>query len=465
MSAVPNTIVLLVSILCRELAMFSALGFVVFAVDEFIVDALWLGRSLRRRVMFCGRHTPATAETLTAAHSPGKFAIFVPAWDESLVISAMLSNTVQAYSGQSCDVFVGCYPNDPATADAVASLAYQSVHLITCENPGPTTKADCLNQLWLAMLKHEEQFGFHYKGVVLHDSEDVVSPRELPIFDVMLERFDLVQLPVIPLVDPTSRFVSGHYCDEFAEAHGKTLIVRELAGAAIPSAGVGCGIRRSILHELAQQRGGLPFDVSSLTEDYELGLAISGMGKRTVFVCLPTEAPPGIVGTSAHFPATIDDAVRQKARWMVGIALAGWDRLGWRGGVGERWMRWRDRRALLAAILLLSGYAALVLFVLLGFLSTFVGVPIVVTTPLLTLLLKLNGVALAWRIAVRCYLVGRIYGGVEALLSIIRMPIANMIAIMAARRAVSKYWTMSRSGKVIWDKTAHKFPDKLDSVL
>jgi adsorption protein B len=33
----------------------------------------------------------------------------------------------------------------------------------------------------------------------------------------MIDRFDLVQLPVLPLVNPQSRWVSGHYCDEFAE--------------------------------------------------------------------------------------------------------------------------------------------------------------------------------------------------------------------------------------------------------
>ena len=304
-------IMAIIAVVCRELAMFSALGFAIFAADELLVDVLWIGRALWRCVLFFGRNSPATAETLTVAVSPGRFAVFVPAWDESSVIAQMLANTVLAYRGQRYDVFVGCYPNDPLTAQAVTSFEDNSIHLVVCDRSGPTTKADCLNQLWLAMGRHEQSFAFQYKGVVLHDSEDVVSPRELPIFDAMLERFDLVQLPVIPLIDSTSRLVSGHYCDEFAEAHGKTLIVREMLGAAIPSAGVGCGIRRSTLCQLAEDRAGLPFDVSSLTEDYELGLAITAMGKTTVFVRLPTDDFPGIAGTRAHFPGTIDDAVRQ----------------------------------------------------------------------------------------------------------------------------------------------------------
>ena len=50
---------------------------------------------------------------------------------------------------------------------------------------------------------------------------------------------------------------------------------------------------------------------------------------------------------------------------MTGIALAGWDRLGWSGGLAERWMRLRDRQSLLAAILLCAGYLALLLWLVL----------------------------------------------------------------------------------------------------
>ena len=67
---------------------------------------------------------------------------------------------------------------------------------------------------------------------------------ELRIFDGLIERAAVIQLPVLPLPDPHSRWISGHYCDEFAEAHIKELVVREAVGAAIPLAGVGCAIAR-----------------------------------------------------------------------------------------------------------------------------------------------------------------------------------------------------------------------------
>ena len=94
---------------------------------------------------------------------------------------------------------------------------------------------------------------------MLHDAEDVVHPLELRIFDGLIDRAAVIQLPVLPLPDPHSRWISGHYCDEFAEAHIKELVVREAVGAAIPLAGVGCAIAREPLAQLAALQDGKPF--------------------------------------------------------------------------------------------------------------------------------------------------------------------------------------------------------------
>ena len=55
---------------------------------------------------------------------------------------------------------------------------------------------------------------------------------------------------------------------------------------------------------------------------------------------------------------------------------------------------------------------------------------------------------LLWRLAVRAAFVGRLYGSREALRSIPRTIIANIIAIMAARRAVMAYLRSLRGGAV-----------------
>ena len=127
--------------------------------------------------------------------------------------------------------------------------------------------------------------------------------------------------------------------------------MREAVGAAIPLAGVGCAIARRPLAQLAAMEDGRPFAGGSMTEDYEVGLKIGVLGLRTMFVRIPARpGDRGVVASRGHFPATLGAAVRQKARWLGGIALAGWDRLGWSGGIGERWMRLRDRRGPLAAL-------------------------------------------------------------------------------------------------------------------
>ena len=154
----------------------------------------------------------------------------------------------------------------------------------------------------------------------------------------------------------------------------------------------------------------------------------------------------------------IGAAVRQKARWLGGIALAGWDRLGWSGGFGERWMRLRDRRGPFAALLLLAAYAAAFLWLQL-WLAEALGARIHARLdPLLITLLTINGWLLAWRILMRAAFTRSAYGWREGVLSVPRMVVGNVIAMLAASRAVSLHLG---GGAKRWDKTRHIFPAEL----
>jgi adsorption protein B len=294
---------------------------------------------------------------------------------------------------------------------------------------------------------------------VLHDAEDVVHPSELSLFAALVSRAAAIQLPVVPLPDTASPWIAGHYGDEFAESHGKELVVREAVGAAIPLAGVGCAIERGALARLGADHGGRPFAPDSMTEDYELGLRLGALGLKTMFVRIP--AAPGdraAIASRGHFPSTLDAAVRQKARWIGGIALAGWDRLGWRGGIGERWMRLRDRSGPFAALLMLAGYAAVILWAQLE-LAQALGAPIAVAIgPHLALLLKVNFVLLLWRMLMRAGFTTSAYGPWQGILSIPRLVVANVIAILAVRRALALH---GAAGPPSWDKTHHIFPKEL----
>jgi adsorption protein B len=441
-----------VDFLMREAALFAATGFLVLGLGDLMVDLLWIGLRLRG----LGRPRPAAAG-LPSPERPGMLAVFVPAWDEANVIAPMLRSAIAAWGEGGWRLYVGTYPNDPETAAAAAAVADPRVRIAVGSRPGPTTKADCLNLLWRTLLADEASDGLRAKAVILHDAEDVVHPDELRLFDGLVERFDLVQLPVVPLIDPDSRWIGGHYADEFSESHGKELAVRGALGAGLPSAGVGCAFSRRALDRLAGERGGLPFDSDSLTEDYELGLRIADSGGRSLFLRIAGR-DGRLVSTREYFPGTLRSAVAQKARWMTGIALAGWDRLGWSGGLAERWMRLRDRQSLLAALLLLAGYLALALWLALKAREAATGLAPAPLPGGLALLIAVNTLLLAWRLAVRAGFTAAAYGWREGLRAVPRAAIGNGVAMLAAAAALGRYRALRRGGRPRWGKTAHVFP-------
>lgn len=445
----------IVDAVTRELTLFAAVFIALGGVDDFLVDLLFLyycaGARHRRRHGSVGRGH-------SVAH---RFAIFVPAWDESAVIGPMLRAMLARWAAGPYRIYVGTYPNDLATIAAVAMVAEADarVRLVIGPRPGPTTKADCLNALWAALERDEAVEGNPFTAIVLHDAEDVVHPQELAVYSRWIDSHAAVQLPVAPLCQPGSRLVSGHYLDEFAQSHGATLLVRQMLGASLPLAGVGCAIRCDVLRQIVQARG-VPFDATSLTEDYELGLSLRAMGARSAFVRVP-EAPGGApVAVRAYFPATVHAAVRQKARWMAGIALAGWDRTGWgrRWDLGDHWMRMRDRRVALSMPVLAIAYAALLCWGLSLLCHCIFGVPSPAQDVLLQKLVALNLLLLAWRLTMRTALVTRLHGWREGRWAGPRMVVANYIALLAARRALWIYIGLLAGGPLRWDKTAHQFP-------
>src|SRR5690606_29835570 len=93
-----------------------------------------------------------TARDLPPTGAAGPIAVFVPAWEESAVIGQMLRGCLDKWRGEAVQIFVGAYPNDRPTIDAILEVIGERgaapVTLVINERAGPTTKADCLNQLW-----------------------------------------------------------------------------------------------------------------------------------------------------------------------------------------------------------------------------------------------------------------------------------------------------------------------------
>jgi adsorption protein B len=430
-----------IDMVLRETLLFAAVGILIGGIDDLVVDLAYLVVKLAR-----WRRPWTSGVDVTAPAEARRLAVFVPAWDEAAVIGAMLRTALARFDHPDYRLYVGVYPNDRATIDAVAAVAETDhrIRLVIGARPGPTTKGDCLNTLWRALLRDEEASATRAVAIVLHDAEDVVHPAELGVFDRLIGDHATVQLPVLPLVDRGSRLISGHYCDEFAESHAKQLVVR------------------AALDGLAAARGGAPFDPTSLTEDYELGLTVSRDAGRGVFVRL-RDAGGEPIAVRALFPASLDAAVRQKARWMAGIALAGWDRIGWArwSDWREHWMRMRDRRAPLAVLVLCAAYLSLLAWAGSQACHWLAGTPPPSQSRALRTLLVATSALLAWRLTLRALFTGRTYGWREGLLAVPRSFVANLIAMLAARRALVLYIAMLIDGVPRWEKTAHAFPDRV----
>jgi len=437
-----------------ELLMLAMAGLALGGLDDLAVDILWIGQWLKRRGMGKAKAAARSMSDLPPARHSGRMAIFIPAWDEAAVIGDTIRHALVQWEGCSFTLFVGCYRNDPETLSVIRQLGDPRVRLALCPLPGPTTKADCLNSIYAAMEQEERQTGESFKAIVLHDAEDLVHPEELKLHDRLIERYALVQIPVFPLQTKGSIWVSGHYVDEFAQAHCRDIVVRNSVRAALPLAGVGCAISRAAIAALSDRTSGRPFDDESLTEDYELGLRLHEMGFPAVFARVMDQAGNRMVATRAHFPDTLNAAVRQKTRWTIGIALAGWDRLGWRRTWADNWMLLRDRRAPLAALVILAGYAALILSGLLAL----AGHSVHPTQPGNWWLLGFTSLCMVWRIGIRMICVWRHYGWKMGLIAVPRTLVSNLIFILAVRRAVMDYVQMVRTGKVRWDKTSHRSP-------
>ncbi|MET0589385.1 MAG: glycosyl transferase family protein [Novosphingobium sp.] len=445
----------LLQLVRHELLLFAAFWFIVGAADELAVDMRWLwllmtGRGRSRRL-------PSGVERMELA---GRAAVIVPAWREADVIGAMISHTLQAWSQRDFRLYVGCYCNDDATLAAAIDAAGGDprIRIVVHGAHGPTTKADCLNRLYEALSADEARSGVPFRSVVMQDAEEMVHPAALLAIDRGLEDADFVQLPVRPELQKHSRWVAGHYADEFIEAHAKDMVVRDSLGAAIPGAGVGCGFSRAALASLARMRrdGGEagPFAPDCLTEDYEMGVLVAREGGTGRFLRL-RDSSGALVATRSFFPARLEDAVRQKTRWIHGIAFQGWDRLGWHALPVELWMALRDRRGPLTALVLTIAYAQILLegVMLLGA-ATGLHRPEPLS-PLLATMVALTVTAFVWRALLRFGFTAREYGVAEGALAVLRIPIANLVAILAGRRAFASYLRTLAGETVRWEKTAH----------
>ncbi len=266
---------------------------------------------------------------------PKLLAVTIAAWHESNVIGDVLVNFLNTtdYPKSMYHIFVGVYPNDPETIEAVQEVSrnFPNVHAIINDIDGPTTKAQNINCVIRRIREYEKEHNVRFASLTVHDSEDVVHTYELLSTNYLIKKHAALQFPVFPIVKMPkfsnffSQLTTATYADEFAENHYIALVERRNVGAFVPCAGTGFTLSRRLI-ESYNGEDILPTD--SLTEDYLLSLTLYKKGIKLHYVLnkLPRVLKSGkiktdFITTRSLFPATFKAAIRQKTRWTYGIAM------------------------------------------------------------------------------------------------------------------------------------------------
>jgi len=462
------------TIVCAVVIMISSF-------DDTLIDIYyWLRQAYRFVYLQSRGHKPLPiADLVEKPEQP--IAIMVPAWRESAVIGQMIENTVASLEYGDFKIFCGSYPNDPETGEIVDRMArrYKQVVHVRVPHPGPTCKADCLNWIIQAIFLTEEKRGIPFAGVVLHDSEDVIHPLELKLYNYLLPRKDLIQLPVLSLERSIWQFVGGTYLDDFAEWHSKDLVVRESFLGEVPSAGVGTCFSHAAIHALSAKTENQPFNTESLTEDYDFSYRLAKLGMSQVFVRFPvsykvmrksllTRAEreierESVIAVREFFPDSFRAAYRQRARWILGIAFQGWLEMAWRGNWRTRYILLRDRKGIVTSVVSILAYFLLLNYLIALAVQRWTGdvlfVGLIESRDWVQLVMALNFVMLCNRVGQRFYFVSLVYGTRQGLMSLPRMVVNNFINFFATMRAWKLFVSHVIGGRPIaWDKTDHVYP-------
>ncbi|EIG1459230.1 phage adsorption protein NrfB [Escherichia coli] len=467
----------------KVIAITLAVIMFISGLDDFFIDVVYWVRRIKRKLSVYRRYPRMSYREL---YKPDEkpLAIMVPAWNETGVIGNMAELAATTLDYENYHIFVGTYPNDPDTQRDVDEVCarFPNVHKVVCARPGPTSKADCLNNVLDAITQFERSANFAFAGFILHDAEDVISPMELRLFNYLVERKDLIQIPVYPFEREWTHFTSMTYIDEFSELHGKDVPVREALAGQVPSAGVGTCFSRRAVTALLADGDGIAFDVQSLTEDYDIGFRLKEKGMTEIFVRFPVvdEAKEreqrkflqhartsNMICVREYFPDTFSTAVRQKSRWIIGIVFQGFKTHKWTSSLTLNYFLWRDRKGAISNFVSFLAMLMMIQLLLLlayeslwpdawHFLSIFSGSAWLMT------LLWLNFGLMVNRIVQRVIFVTGYYGLTQGLLSVLRLFWGNLINFMANWRALKQVLQHGDPRRVAWESIdAWQIPSSL----
>lgn len=352
------------------LGLIFAILIILVSWDDFFWDLFYL------YLRFFGKVKKNQIISLEEVESspPKMMALIIAAYHEEDVIEDVIENLMRStqYPVSMFHLFVGVYPNDPATTNIIKKLEkkYPNIHAVTHVLNGPSSKADNINNVIENIKIFEQEYSLEFKFVVIHDSEDVIHPYEFLFESYLMNKHQVIQMPVFPLIEKPrwsnifKNMITSTYLDEFAENHYRMMPIRNSLNVFVPSAGTGFSIRRDVIDLYPDSN---IFPVGSLTEDYKLSLQFK---QRGIDLYYPLESVSKLnsegkvvkeyIATRSMFPKTYKTAVRQKARWMHGITMQSfrmWDILKVKNlNFITRYSFYKDWKAKFSNLLILPSY-------------------------------------------------------------------------------------------------------------
>ena len=345
----------------------------------------------------------------------------------------MLKATLQRLEHHDYRIFVGYYRNDPATAAAIASVADERIESVRSRPTGRRPRPTASTISMMRLLAYETASGRSPVAIVLHDAEDLVHPLELTLFDQLIDRaarhpaagaaagrpgIALDQRPLLRRIrrkprQGTGRARGGRRVDP--AGRGRLRHRARRAGPASPP-----------------RQGGRPFAGASMTEDYEMGLRLGALGLKTMFVRIPA-----IPGSRAVVSQPRPFSGQPRRRRPPEGALARRHRLRRLGPAGLARRAGRALDADARPPRPAGGAADGRRLCAPPSCGCSCGSPkrsarrSSALSPVLATLLTINAWLLGWRVLMRAGFITAAYGLRQGLLSIPRLVVGNIIAMLA----------------------------------
>ena len=477
-------IVLILYFLMWYLTFFLAICYVISGLDDLFFDVYYWSYYFIR-LWRTRNFEPLTYQKLIEKEEQ-LIAVLTPCWQEAGVIGTMLQHNCNSIDYKKFYFFVGVYPNDPATVAEVQEVAikHPNVVCVVGKQPGPTNKATNLNGVYQFVKEFEKERNIEFSMFVFHDAEDIIHPRSFLLYNYLIPRKEMIQIPVFPLEVPYHKFTHWLYADEFSENHTKNIIVREAIHGHVPSAGVGTAFSRHALKILEDPKTHTPFSTESLTEDYRTSLAIRMHNLKQIFV---TQRIPRlvwvrrgifrrryvekkvkeIVATRALFPMEYKKSVRQKSRWIIGIVFQEWLHGEWPKQWVIRYTLMHDRKPFLTHFVNGIGYFVFLFWILYALFTA--NHPMYPTlqeqlnmNPWVWWVIIFITILMVQRMVQRVIALARVYHWIPAILSIPRVFYENILNFHAICRAYKQFFqsfkVQETKAQPKWDKTDHHFP-------